>query len=38
MNDLPLDTISRTIETNLLDLLEDPNVPDLPKPVDGVLF
>lgn len=38
MNDLPLDTISRTIETNLLDLLEDPNVPDLPQPVDGVLF
>lgn len=38
MNDLPLDTISQTIEVNLLDLMDEPNVPDLPKPVDGVLF
>lgn len=37
INDLPLDTISRTIEINLLDLLNEPDVPALPKPVDGVL-
>lgn len=37
INDLPLDTITRTIEINLLDLLNEPNVPDLPQPVDGVL-
>ncbi|MDA0588093.1 MAG: bestrophin family ion channel [Planctomycetota bacterium] len=38
INDLPLDTITRTIEINLLDLLDEPNVPDLPEPVDGVLY
>lgn len=37
VNDLPLDAISRTIEVNLLDLLNEPDVPDLPTPIDGVL-
>lgn len=36
-NNLPLTTISRTIEINLLELLKEPNLPEAVKPVRGIL-
>lgn len=37
LNDLPLDAISRTIEVNLREMLEDETVPELLRPQGGVL-
>lgn len=37
LNDLPLDSISRTIEVNLREMLGDASVPELMKPTAGVL-
>jgi putative membrane protein len=36
-NDLPLAAISRNIEINLLELINDPDRPDALKPVDEIL-
>lgn len=38
LNDLPLSAISRTIEINLRQLLDEPNVPEFLKPEKGVLL
>jgi putative membrane protein len=37
LNDLPLDSIARTIEVNLREMLGDENIPELLKPTAGVL-
>lgn len=37
LNDLPLDTLARVIEVNLLQTLGDEDVPPLLEPVDGLL-
>lgn len=37
-NDLPLSTISRTIESNLLELIDSPECPEPLKPVNNILL
>lgn len=37
-NDLPLTAISRNIEINLLELINDPDRPDVPKPINDILI
>ena len=37
-NDIPMTSLSRTIEINLLQLIEDPNIPDKILPKNGYVM
>jgi putative membrane protein len=37
-NDTPMNALSRTIEVNILEMLEEENVPEKLKPIEGVLM